>query len=244
MIQPHELFAYIYDSLQNIGIILTSSEVGVLKDFLEIETGSSPLFGRYVEEIFLKPFSKEKSFEFLKNGFEEIGMDAPESILREAVERLDGIVGWLVFFGRKSMEIGRVDLETLDEILKAVEKVVKKGLKNLEKMSRRYTKTLKVISLGENTWKGIKDGLEVLEKREIQDASFSKILRGLEKMGFIERKFNKRGYKERRHRRLGCSSPEIGKRWDQALQPRKRWCSPRLPSLHVRPSRDLRIHTR
>ena len=120
-------------------------------------------------------------------------MDASESILREVVERLDGIVGWLVFFGRKSMEIGKVDLETLDEILKAAEKVVKEELENLERMSRRYTKTLKVISLGESTWKGIKDGLEVLEKREIQDASFSRILRGLEKMGFIERKFDKNG---------------------------------------------------
>jgi len=49
-----EFFAYIYDNLKNIRLVLTGSEMGLLLDFLGFNESGKPLYGRYREEIILK----------------------------------------------------------------------------------------------------------------------------------------------------------------------------------------------
>ncbi|MEM1686676.1 MAG: hypothetical protein QXN90_03005 [Zestosphaera sp.] len=49
--------------------------------------------------IRLERFNKEKSLEFLKRGFEEANMLVSDDVLQKIYERVDGIVGWLTYFG-------------------------------------------------------------------------------------------------------------------------------------------------
>ncbi|MFZ8790392.1 MAG: hypothetical protein ACO2OZ_12165 [Acidilobaceae archaeon] len=39
---------------------------------------------------------------FLELGFNEVGMQPPKSVLEEVVKALDGIPGWLAFYGYKA----------------------------------------------------------------------------------------------------------------------------------------------
>jgi AAA+ ATPase superfamily predicted ATPase len=91
------LFAYIYDQLDHIQVILTGSEVGLLYDMLKLEDPASPLYGRYVEEVRLKRIDEARALEFLQLGFREAGLRPKGEDLARAVEQLDGIIGWLAF---------------------------------------------------------------------------------------------------------------------------------------------------
>jgi AAA+ ATPase superfamily predicted ATPase len=48
------LFAYAYDNLENVRIVLTGSEVGLLLKFLGVDRRESPLYGRYVHVVTTK----------------------------------------------------------------------------------------------------------------------------------------------------------------------------------------------
>ncbi|WP_297523382.1 ATP-binding protein, partial [Thermococcus sp.] len=69
------LIAYAVDNLPGITFVLTGSEVGVLHDFLGREDPKKPLFGRYAREIVLQRFRREESVDFLRRGFEEVGIE-------------------------------------------------------------------------------------------------------------------------------------------------------------------------
>ncbi len=180
-----DLFSYIYDNLEGIRIILTGSEVGILKDFLGINEVDSPMYGRYISEINLSKFSKDMSLEFLLEGFKQIGMEPTPLILEKAVYALDGVVGWLVMFGNKAVERKRVDDEILNEVLSEAKLVVKNELEQLFKNSEKYRYILKALSYGANTWGSIKEAVEFYEGRKITDASFTRILNRLISMGYV-----------------------------------------------------------
>ncbi|CUX77151.1 hypothetical protein [Thermococcus chitonophagus] len=43
--------------------------------------------------------NQAESYDSLRKGFEELNLEVPEEEIREAVEELDGIVGWLTLYG-------------------------------------------------------------------------------------------------------------------------------------------------
>ncbi|WP_243678255.1 ATP-binding protein [Vulcanisaeta distributa] len=94
------LLAYTYDYLRNVTLVLTGSEVGLLHDFLGLNDPSSELYGRYYFVIELRPFDRERSIEFLRRGFKELGINVDDRVIERAVDELGGIAGWLVYFGR------------------------------------------------------------------------------------------------------------------------------------------------
>ncbi|MEM3995895.1 MAG: ATP-binding protein [Pyrobaculum sp.] len=65
--------AYAYDNLQNITVVLSGSQIGLLERFMAAEEPSSPLYGRYVSRLVLPRSSREQSLEFLQLGFREAG---------------------------------------------------------------------------------------------------------------------------------------------------------------------------
>jgi AAA+ ATPase superfamily predicted ATPase len=93
------ILAYAYDNLPNLKFVLTGSEVGLLLDTLKLDDTSSPLYGRYVKIIRLERFDDKKSIELLRKGFEEFNMQFSEEVFYKIYEKVDGIVGWLTYFG-------------------------------------------------------------------------------------------------------------------------------------------------
>jgi hypothetical protein len=182
----NELFSYVYDNLTGLRIILTGSEVGVLEDFIGLDDSSSPLYGRYIKRLYLSRFTRKESEEFLEKGFDEVEMEASTKTLRDAVDILDGIVGWLVFFGRVCIDAKRVDRESIELTLEKAEIIVNDELSNLKRNSTRYISVLKAIAFGSKGWKEIKMATEIIENKTLTDTAFNRILSRLIELSYVD----------------------------------------------------------
>ena len=178
------LFAHAYDSLPNLRIVLTGSEVGLLHDFLGINDYESPLYGRVGGEVYVRPFDKEASKAFLRAGFEEAGIEVPAEDIERAVSVLDGIPGWLVLFGVKYLEKGDFD-NALKASLEVARALVLGEMSELERRSRRYTQILRAIALGYDRWSLIREYLAV-KGMKTPEPRLYELLKNLKKMGWIE----------------------------------------------------------
>ena len=184
------IIAYIYDNLPYITVVLSGSEVGLLHDFLRVNDPRSELYGRYMYEIVLKRFNREQSIDFLYKGFQEYGIEPPTDIIEEAASAFGGIVGWLVYFGRLSVDKG-LSREVIIETFIKGSKLVKEELSKLYKRSPRYRYVLEAIAQGNTTWSSIKKYITARELKPIYDSALYEILLTLEKMGIIEKVLEK-----------------------------------------------------
>ncbi len=183
------LFAHIFDHLNNIKVIITGSEVGLLHDFLKLENSDSPLYGRYIEEVELKRFEKEQSVDFLLKGFSQVHFKADRKEIEKAVSILDGMVGYLVIYGyivytRKSYD------KAIEKSVEMAEKLVKREIEELRIRSENHIKVLKAVAFGTNTFSKIKKYIEI-NYGNINDQTLSKNLQLLTKQGFLEYKYDK-----------------------------------------------------
>ncbi len=179
-----EAIAHAYDYDENITIILTGSEIGLLLEFVGIDNPKSPLYGRYAEVISVERFTKEQSIRFLKRGFEEAGIRAREEQLEEVVNVFDGIPGWLTFYGNLSVSKGAP--APTHEARELAVKIALNELRNLIKArSRRYAYALKAIAKGAKTWARVKEALEEAEGTTISSSVLHNVLTTLEKLSII-----------------------------------------------------------
>jgi len=196
-----KFFARIYDNNRNITVVLTGSEIGLLQEFLRVEDSSSPLYGRYVKEIVLKPFTYEQSVDFLEKGFSEMKISIPHTIVREIVARVDGVVGWLTYYGKMVSEYYlqgvNVGLRELDEVQRKAQNLALEELRKLLsfRRSRRYFTILKTIALlGSATWSQVKRGVELYEGRRVSDPTITDLLKTLLKLSIIAKDSENRYY--------------------------------------------------
>ncbi|AMM53686.1 ATPase [Pyrococcus kukulkanii] len=185
-LQYDGLIAYAIDNLPNVTFVLTGSEVGMLHDFLGLDNPKKPLFGRYAREIVLERFSRDKSIDFLIKGFSELSIDVPQDEIEDAVEKLDGIVGWLTMYGYLRGVRKLSHEEALSELLNMARSLVREELDKILSYSKRYGMILKAVSLGNERWSEIKEFVESKTGR-INDAKFSILLRNLVKYGYLDK---------------------------------------------------------
>ena len=186
-----QLMAYAYDNLENIIFILTGSEVGLLHEFINIENISAPLYGRYISEITLQRFKRDKSIEFLKKGFEVEKIKLTKNELETAVDELDGIVGYLSMFGFiLSKEKNSDFYSALNKTKEMAGGLVLKEINSLINLSINYGYVLKAISFGMRRYSKIKKFID-LNYGGITDTTLSKILSSLVKQNFIQIEYKK-----------------------------------------------------
>ncbi|MCD6227815.1 ATP-binding protein [Candidatus Micrarchaeota archaeon] len=177
------LFAFIYDNTNNITLVLTGSEVGILEEFAGYSS-DSPLYGRAREEIDMRRLSPSQSLEFLKLGFIELHMNVPDEELLNTVESLDGIIGWLTLYGHYRRKISHK--KALTRVLKEAEKIthneIERFLRNKGPAKTRYLKILKALSKRPMSWGDIKRMLP-----KVTDARINNYLEQLIKYSFIEK---------------------------------------------------------
>jgi len=154
-----QIIAYSYDNLRNIKFIMSGSEVGLLYSFLEFNNYTSPLYGRVRDEIVLSRFSREDSIRFLEAGFSEVGLHVPREIIENVVEVLNGIPGWLAFYGYRIIQARRFDI--LGEVLEEAVKMALGELEKIVKSGRLYGHVLRAIAMGYKNWSLIKRAVEV-----------------------------------------------------------------------------------
>ena len=131
----------------------------MLYDFLEFDNYASPLYGRVRDEIVLNRFSKKDSIRFLETGFNEVGMHPPKTILEEVVGVLNGIPGWLAFYGYKAVQNKRFDV--LDRVLEEAIKMVTGELDRIVRYGSLYKHVLRAIAMGYKNWSAIKRAVEI-----------------------------------------------------------------------------------
>lgn len=186
------ILAHVIDTYQNITVVITGSEVGVLFDFLGFDQPDSPLYGRHFVEIQMKTFTPQMSEEFLTVGFEQIKMKPSADLLAYAVQELDGVPGWLTLFGVRCRDKKTCSKEIVDMVASEAGKLSREEVIKMVDYSRRYGMILNFLSkMGEATWSQIKSAIEVTESRSITNSAVTTLIRNLTKIGVIIQKDGK-----------------------------------------------------
>ncbi len=155
----------LWDTYGRLRIVFSGSYIGVLRSLLDPRP-TSPLYGRTPSKLVLKTFTREASKGFLTTGFREHKhIKVNEEEIEEAVERLNGYVGWLAYYGNFRCLRKLPHEEALKETLKEGNKILLDELKNFLRNRRKdlYVKTLRMVSVGAR-WSEIKRRLDVNSK--------------------------------------------------------------------------------
>lgn len=181
------LLAHAYDYCRGLQFVVTGSEVGMLNNFLRVGEPSSPMYGRAMVEIELRGMDKEKSIEYLRCGFKEMGMRVSNHMVESICHRFDGIIGWLTYAGFKAREVKSIDEETLDDVARKASGLAAAEFKNFLNLyrSERYSIVMKHLARGGATWSEIKKTVEVREGVTVGQGNITKLLSTLEDAGFI-----------------------------------------------------------
>lgn len=184
-----EAIAHVCDYDKNLTFILTGSGVGLLEDFIGVEDSNSPLYGRYFHVINVEKFDKEKSSEFLREGFSQLSVRVNDAIIQQIVDFFDGIPGWLVFAGNSY--ISRRSLEEVKEIaisiaLQELRNFVESKSKVSAVSAKRYAIALRCIAEGSNSWSKLLGCLQKEEGSIISSSVLDNLLKNLEKYSMVK----------------------------------------------------------
>lgn len=155
----------VWDKYSGIRIVFSGSYVGILRKLLE-PSPTSPLYGRKPATLTLKPFDRETSKNFLIAGFKEYPqVSFKESEIDEVVNRLNGYVGWLTYYGNFRCERNLSHEEALEETVREGSKIISNELNSFLKNRRRelYVRALRTIRSGAR-WSEIKRELGINSK--------------------------------------------------------------------------------
>ena len=186
------LFAHIIDVNQNITLIVTGSEIGLLFEFLGFDDPESPLYGRHYTEIKMRNFEPGEAQDFLELGFQQIGLSPPTEVLNYAIQKLDGIVGWLTLFGAKCRDHNKCNKEIVNEVMKEGGKLARAEALKLVKLSHRYGIVLNFLAKVETaSWTQIKATLEAHEHRSLPNPTVTDIINKLIRTSLVMKRNNK-----------------------------------------------------
>ncbi|MDI9644700.1 MAG: ATP-binding protein [Candidatus Verstraetearchaeota archaeon] len=176
-------FAYSYDHLRNLSFVISGSEMQLLYRLLE--DPEAPLYGRAFLEVKTRRLARDEAEDFLEKGFEEAGVSVGQGEIEEAAARLDGIIGWLTYYGYSRAIRG----SGLDEAWRSAVNLAGSELANFLacRVSReRYRLILKLLARGVKEWGGLKSGLEDREGKRVSDRVLYEILETLRKHSLID----------------------------------------------------------
>jgi AAA+ ATPase superfamily predicted ATPase len=174
--------AHSYDFNKNICIVLAGSEMGILYNILQ--NPGNPLYGRAYVEVRTRKLSYSEAVDFLSKGFAEVGIAISREEIEDVVRELDGIIGWLTYYGYlRSRGLG-----DLEYIVREAVVLAKKELESFlaTRVSNRYRVVLKLLAKGVKEWGKFKDELEKIEKRSVSDRVLHDILRELRRHSIVD----------------------------------------------------------
>jgi len=194
-----KVLANIFNTYTNIVFVFTGSMFGLMKTLTEPKSSNSPLYGRPPAKVYLRPFDKKKSIDFLKKGFEEYRMQVNEDVISKAVEeRLDGIPGWLTLYGN-NVAVARLGQEkAMQETVNEALKIVKDEVGHYLKGRNRYAHlaALKVCATSAR-WSEVKGAIEARTRKgsrsSVNDATVHNVLESLKAAMLIEEERQQEG---------------------------------------------------
>ena len=183
-----KLLANVFNTYPNVVFVFTGSMFGLMKTLLE-PGPTSPLYGRSPAKLYLEPFDGRQAANFLRKGFEEYHVTIGEDLLAEAVERLDGVPGWLTLYGNNVAVRKLPHHEALEETVSEGAKIVKGELEHfLEGRDRvAHLAALKAAAISAR-WSEVKGALETVKGYAVNDATVYAILKCLKAAMLVNEK--------------------------------------------------------
>ncbi len=183
-----DLLSYFYDRYPKIQFVLSGSEVGLIDEVIEGDAISHPLYGRVIVRVDMQRLDREKSLEFLREGFKQMKVEVREEEIEEAVDTLDGLIGWLTMYGYERIMLGKRDALKITE-----ERAVGIALSELHSFlkSRRNRKLyIDILKYAKNgiEWKVLKRALEGDYRESINPNTLTFALDELLKYSFLEKR--------------------------------------------------------
>ncbi len=175
--------AHAYDYLRNLSFVISGSEMGVLYKFFE--DPEAPLYGRAYLEVRTRRLTREESINYLIKGFEEAGHKVELREIEEVVNKLNGVIGWLTYYGYAKI----MQNKNLESIWREAVELAKQELEDFLKyrVSReRYKTVLRLLAQDLRDWGRLKTKLENLEGRAISDRVLHDILHTLRKHAIVD----------------------------------------------------------
>src|SRR3989338_675725 len=180
--------ASVFDNYQQIKIVLTGSEIGLMDQFLGKEEYEAPLFGRAYLELVVGRIKEESIAKFLEEGFKQIHRAIAFEEIREVIHNFDGIIGWATYYGWfRSKEFSHI--EALEKVKEEGKIIIRKELENFlakRKSRNNYLKTIHYIAKGKNNWAALKQNF-AKEGKRLADGQLSLYLKELMNVGFVEK---------------------------------------------------------
>lgn len=178
-----KLLAHVYDYVPSVQLVLTGSQIGFLHEFLGVEDPKAPLYGRVRVEIRTPRLTREQARDFLVKGFAQVKIKPDEELLNAAIEKLDGIAGWLTFLGATARRSHRFTEETVDRTLEEASRLAASEVMNFLEIRRiakvRYLAILTRLAQGSASWSELKRSVQAEEGKSISDYVFSSLLSNL-----------------------------------------------------------------
>lgn len=185
-----DIVSYFYDRFPEITFILSGSEVGLMNDVLGSEKIGHPLHGRDITRININRFDKDRSFEFLKAGFEQAGQEVKQDEIMNVINELDGLVGWLTLYGYKKAIMKNKD--PLKVTIEMASQVAASELASFLKNRKGKKLYLYIIRHANGiSWTELKSRIEKEWGEVINPNSLTFALDQLLKYSFVEKKEEK-----------------------------------------------------
>ena len=180
------ILANLFNTHPNLTFVFTGSMFGLMKTLLEPES-ASPLYGRSPARLQVQPFNSESSKQFLKKGFEQCNKPILEPEIVNAVERLDGIPGWLTLYGNKmciqDLPHEKALEETTIEAFKIVTDELEHFLQNRDRQA--YLAALKATAIS-STWTEMKNAISAVKGSVANDVTVYRIIENLKAAMLIQ----------------------------------------------------------
>ena len=178
------VLAWAYDNLDNVVLLLAGSKVGFMHKLLRLDDPESPLYGRYVHVTKLSP--RGEGLGVPGEGLRGVRRRVPPQLLDAAVDRLNGIIGWLSYLGLEATRAGNLTEELLREVVEKATRPAWGEFCNFVKLrdTARYLHIVHAAAEGA-TWFEVKRYLEIREGL-INDAELSRLLKSLVEEGWLE----------------------------------------------------------
>lgn len=135
----------------------------------------------------MRPLPRDRAREFLARGLEEAGVKYAGEALEAAVDKLDGVIGWLAYLGLEAVRAGRLTEPLVAEALEKAARLAWGEFCRFVQLrqSRKYVYIMQAAADGA-TWSEIKRYLEVKEG-PVYDAELSRLLKALVEEGWLEK---------------------------------------------------------
>lgn len=185
-----DILSYFYDRFPEISFIISGSEIGLIENVLGEEDSGHPLYGRHITKIVMKRLDKNRSFEFLNKGFEQLDMKIKKEEIYEAIEELDGLIGWLTLYGYEKAVIK--DKNALKKTVEVAARIAASELTNFFKKTKNRKLYLSILHNATGiSWSEMRINASKEFGKELNPNLFTFAVERLINYSFLEKKNGK-----------------------------------------------------